>query len=723
MRCLILHESRKRLRIHVGGVRMTACLADQLGTYLSGLSQVRSARIYVHTGDAVIFHTGERTAVLDALACFHFKEQPMKTDSVQSRKAVSAYSPGATSGETENSLAIRRRYVTKLVWKILFRFLRKLFFPARMRIGFTLTRAVPFLWRGVMCLLRRSVRVEVLDALSIGISICQRDFDTAENVMFLLELGELLEEWTHKKSVDDLARSMALNIDRVWLVGESGDALVPVEQISEGDLLRIGAGSLIPVDGTVTEGEAMVNQASLTGEPLPVLRRAGGAVYAGTVVEEGGVVMRAAGAQGESRYDRIVSMIEDARKMSSDTENRAARLADRLVPYSFLGTVLTYALTRNPVKAMSFLMVDFSCALKLTMPLSFLSAMSEAGRVHITVKGGKFLEAVARADTAVFDKTGTLTRACPAVAAVIPFGGWSERDALRLAACLEEHFPHSIANAVTRRANELGLKHDEMHTEAVYLVAHGIASSVGGERTVIGSYHFVFEDERCRIPDGEQARFDALPPEHSHLYLAVGGKLAAVICVADPLRPEAKAALGRLRSLGISRLVMMTGDSERTAAVIAQEAGVDAYYAEVLPADKAAFVQAEREAGHTVLMIGDGVNDAPALSAADAGIAISDGAAIAREIADVTIGADSLWELATLRELSMALMKRVERNYRFIMGFNGSLLALGALGVLAPASSALLHNLSTLLAGLHSMTPLLKTESAAPGSFQNPVNL
>lgn len=719
MRCLILHKNWERLRVHVSGVRMTVRRADELEAYLGKLSQVRSARIYVHTGDAVIFHTGDPATVLDALTRFRFEEEPVKTDSVQSRKAVSAHS----TGEMGNGLAIRRRYVSKLVWKILFRFLRKLFFPARMRIGFTLTRAVPFLWRGVMCLLRRSVRVELLDALSIGISVFRRDFDTAESVMFLLELGELLEEWTHKKSVDDLARSMALNIDRVWLVRESGDALVPVEQISEGDLLRIGAGSLIPVDGTVTEGEAMVNQASLTGEPLSVLRRAGGAVYAGTVVEEGGLVMKAAGAQGESRYDRIVSMIEDSRKMSSDTENRAAQLADRLVPYSFLGTALTYALTRNPVKAVSFLMVDFSCALKLTMPLSFLSAMSEAGRRRIAVKGGKFLEAVARADTAVFDKTGTLTRACPAVAAVIPFGGWSERDALRLAACLEEHFPHSIANAVTRRAKELGLKHDEMHTEAVYLVAHGIASSVGGQRTVIGSYHFVFEDERCRIPDGEQARFDALPPEHSHLYLAVGGKLAAAICVADPLRPEAKAALGHLRSLGISRLVMMTGDSERTAAAIAQEAGVDAYYAEVLPADKAAFVQAEREAGHTVLMIGDGVNDAPALSAADVGIAISDGAAIAREIADVTIGADSLWELATLRELSMALMERVERNYRFIMGFNGSLLALGALGVLPPASSALLHNLSTLLAGLRSMTPLLRTASAAPESFTNPVNL
>ncbi|MBQ9348389.1 MAG: heavy metal translocating P-type ATPase, partial [Oscillibacter sp.] len=583
-----------------------------------------------------------------------------------------------------------------------------LFFSSRMRMGYTVMRSVPFLYRGAVCVFRRRVRVEVLDALSIGVSIFRGDFDTAESVMFLLELGELLEEWTHKKSVDDLARSMALNVDRVWLVRESGDTLVPVEEISAGDRIRIGAGSMVPVDGTVTEGEAMVNQASLTGEPLPVPRRAGATVYAGTVVEEGSLVLEASGVPGESRYDRIVAMIEDSQKLSSDTENRAARLADRLVPYSLAGTALTYLLTRNITRAVSLLMVDFSCALKLTMPLSFLSAMGEAGRRHITVKGGKFLEAAACADTIVFDKTGTLTRACPTVAAVIPFGGWSERDALRLAACLEEHFPHSIANAVTNRAKELGLKHDEMHTEAVYVVAHGIASSVGGQRTVIGSHHFVFEDEHCQIPKGDQARFDSLPPEHSHLYLAVGGELAAVICVADPLRPEAKAALACLRELGVSRMVMMTGDSERTAAAAAKEAGVDAFYAEVLPEDKAAFVQAERDAGATVLMIGDGINDTPALSAANVGIAISDGAVIAREVADITIAADSLWELALLRKLSMALMERVQRNYRFIMGFNGTLLALGALGVLNPASSALLHNLSTLLAGLHSMTPLLR---------------
>ena len=562
---------------------------------------------------------------------------------------------------------------------------------------------IPFVRRGLRCLLRRRIKVELLDALSISISACRRDFGTAGMVMFLLEVGELLEEWTRKKSVADLARCMSLNVDRVWLRTAQGEVLVPVSQIQPGDAVVVRAGGIIPVDGLVLEGEVTVNQASLTGESIPVPKRPGGAVYAGTVVEEGECVLEVKQASGQSRYDQIVHMIEQSEQMKSEAESKAANLADKLVPYTFAGSLISFALTRNVARALSVLMVDFSCALKLAMPLAVLSAMREAGKSHITVKGGKFLEAVAAADTIVFDKTGTLTHACPRVAQVVPFGGKEEAEMLRLAACLEEHFPHSMANAVVEEAKRRGLRHEEYHSKVEYLVAHGIASTVDEERVLIGSAHFVFEDEGCIIPEGEQERFDALPPEYSHLYLAVGRQLAAVICISDPLREEAKEVLSALRTLGIASTVMLTGDSYRTAAAIAAQVGVDDFRAGVLPADKAEYVARLRREGHTVLMVGDGINDSPALSEADAGIAISDGAAIAREIADITIAADSLWELVELRRIAMALMARIHSNYRFVIGFNGALIALGVAGVLPPATSATLHNLSTLGVSLRSM--------------------
>ena len=689
MKCHILHEGRGRLRVRLCQSRMTIRQADLLDAYLNKLDFVRSARVYERTGDAVILYDGSRAGLLHALAHFHYDDSP-------------AARPPENSGRELN-----RQYQDKLVGMTVLHAARKLFLPAPLQIACTAARSLRYLWHGLRCLLHGKLQVEVLDAVSIGVSLVRGDFATAASVMFLLRLGELLEEWTHKKSVGDLARSMSLNVDRVWLAAEGGDVLVPIHQVQPGDRVRVRTGNLIPLDGKVLEGEAMVNQASLTGESVPVAKRSGSLVYAGTVLEEGECVLEAAGQTGCSRYDRIVSMIEDSQKLQSATETRAARLADKLVPYSLLGTALTYALTRNATRAVSILMVDFSCALKLAMPLSFLSAMGEAGKYHITVKGGKFLEAAAHADTIVFDKTGTLTRACPTVMDVVPFGGNDRDEMLRLAACLEEHYPHSIANAVVRAAREKDLTHAEMHANVEYLVAHGIASTVEGRRVVIGSHHFVFEDEKCSIPADGQAAFTALPAEYSHLYLAIGGKLAAVICVADPLRSEASAVLNTLRKLGVSRLVMMTGDSERTAAAIAAQLGVDEYRSEVLPEDKAAFVEAERAAGRTVVMIGDGINDAPALSAADVGIAISDGAAIAREIADITIADDDLFELGTLRLLAQVLMHRVDRNYRFVMGFNGALIVLGALGILPPAASALLHNLSTLFISVKSMTPLL----------------
>jgi heavy metal translocating P-type ATPase len=567
------------------------------------------------------------------------------------------------------------------------------------------------LLRGLKSLFHGKLHVEVLDGLSIGISMARLDFDTAGSVMFLLGLGELLEEWTHKKSVDDLARCMSLNVDRVWKKTPTGDVLTPLGQIASGDCISLHLGSLIPLDGVIESGEVMVNQASLTGESIPVPKSAGMTVYAGTVVEEGDCVLRVTQQSGSSRYDKIVSMIEASEKLKSSAEGKASDLADHLVPYTLAGSLGTYLLTRNVTRALSVLMVDFSCALKLSMPLAVLSAMREAGSYHITVKGGKYLESMAQADTIVFDKTGTLTHACPVVAQVVPFAGQNAQDMLRLAACLEEHFPHSMANAVVQAAREQDLLHEEMHSQVEYLVAHGIASSVDGHRVVIGSAHFVFEDEGCTILPEDQGAFDALPPEYSHLYLAVSGILRAVICISDPLRLEAQAVVEALKQLGLSKTVMLTGDSQRTAAAIAAQVGVDEYRAEVLPEDKAQFVEDARGQGHTVIMLGDGINDSPALSAANVGIAISDGAAIAREIADITIAADDLYELVTLRKISAGLMARIRSNYRFVIGFNGGLIVLGALGILPPSTSALLHNLSTLGISLRSMTNLLGTVS------------
>ncbi len=645
----------------------------------------------------ILYYDGDRQTVLEDIRHFSWQEAER-----------------TTSLPAHSTRALNREFEEKLVTKVVCKAACTLFLPSPLRIARILWHMIPFVRRGLRCLLRRRIKVELLDALSISISACRRDFGTAGMVMFLLEVGELLEEWTRKKSVADLARCMSLNVDRVWLRTAQGEVLVPVSQIQPGDAVVVRAGGIVPVDGLVLEGEVTVNQASLTGESIPVPKRPGGAVYAGTVVEEGECVLEVKQASGQSRYDQIVHMIEQSEQMKSEAESKAANLADKLVPYTFVGSLLSFALTRNVARALSVLMVDFSCALKLAMPLAVLSAMREAGRAHITVKGGKFLEAVAAADTIVFDKTGTLTHACPRVAQVVSFGGKEESEMLRLAACLEEHFPHSMANAVVEEAKRRGLRHEEYHSKVEYLVAHGIASTVDEERVLIGSAHFVFEDEGCVIPEGEQERFDALPPEYSHLYLAVGGQLAAVICISDPLREEAKEVLSTLRALGVTSTVMLTGDSYRTAAAIAAQVGVDDFRAGVLPADKAEYVARLRREGHTVLMVGDGINDSPALSEADAGIAISDGAAIAREIADITIAADSLWELVELRRIAMALMARIHSNYRFVIGFNGALIALGVAGVLPPATSATLHNLSTLGVSLRSMSALPLSKKNTP---------
>ena len=690
MKCKILHESSGRIRLRAEMRRMTMEEADQLEAYLAALPGVRQATVYERTCDMVILYREGRKQVLDGVAAFRFD-----------REAMVASTP-------ENSgRALNRQYQERLVNMVLFRAARVLFLPTPLQQLYTLFRSVRYLWHGARCLLRRKLEVEVLDALSIGVSIIRNDYSTAASVMFLLRLGELLEEWTRKKSLGDLARCMSLNVDRVWLKRSDTEVLVPITQVKAGDTICVHTGNVIPLDGRVLSGEACVNQASLTGESLAVRKADGACVYAGTVVEEGECVILVEQQSGSGRYDQIVSMIGESEKLKSSTENRALALADRLVPYSLAGTALTYLLTRNATRAISILMVDFSCALKLSMPLAVLSAMRECGSYHITVKGGKYLEAMAKADTIVFDKTGTLTHATPTVARVVPFGGRDERSVLCVAACLEEHYPHSMANAVVKEALRRGISHEEMHSEVEYVVAHGIASRIDGEKVVIGSYHFVFEDEGCVIPAGEQERFDALPPEYSHLYLAMGGTLAGVICVADPLREEASAVLNSLRKLGISKAVMMTGDNERTAAVIAKEVGVDEYFAEVLPEDKARFVEQEKAAGRTVVMIGDGINDSPALSAADVGIAISDGAAIAREIADITIAADDLFELVLLKMTANGLLKRTDGNYRFVLGFNGTLIVLGAAGILPPATSALLHNLSTLGISIRSMTNLL----------------
>ena len=699
MNATILHESRGRIRFRLRQKQMTLAQADLLEAWIQGKSWCRQVTVHERTCCVILYYDGTRQAVLNEIRHFSWQEAERTT-------ALPAHS----------SRALNREFEEKLVTKVVCKAACTLFLPSPLRIARILWHMIPFVRRGLHCLLRRRIKVELLDALSISISACRRDFGTAGMVMFLLEVGELLEEWTRKKSVADLARCMSLNVDRVWLRTAQGEVLVPVSQIQPGDAVVVRAGGIIPVDGLVLEGEVTVNQASLTGESIPVPKRPGGAVYAGTVVEEGECVLEVKQASGQSRYDQIVHMIEQSEQMKSEAESKAANLADKLVPYTFAGSLISFALTRNVARALSVLMVDFSCALKLAMPLAVLSAMREAGRAHITVKGGKFLEAVAAADTIVFDKTGTLTRACPRVAQVVPFGGKEEAEMLRLAACLEEHFPHSMANAVVEEAKRRGLRHEEYHSKVEYLVAHGIASTVDGERVLIGSAHFVFEDEGCVIPEGEQERFDALPPEYSHLYLAVGGQLAAVICISDPLREEAKEVISALRALGITSTVMLTGDSYRTAAAIAAQVGVDDFRAGVLPADKAEYVVRLRREGHTVLMVGDGINDSPALSEADAGIAISDGAAIAREIADITIAADSLWELVELRRIAMALMARIHSNYRFVIGFNGTLIALGVAGVLPPATSATLHNLSTLGVSLRSMSRLTAQTQSARGN-------
>ena len=702
MKAKIVHESSARLRVKLARP-LTVREADLMQAWLSRESGAESVTLHARTGCVIFAYApGGRDGCLAALGRFSF---------------ASAESSVTLPGQSLRE--INRAFAEKLVRKVLMKAAGTLFLPIPLRKFRAAMHMLPFMRRGLGCIWRRRMKVELLDAISIGVSAFRGDFGTAGSVMFLLELGELLEEWTHKKSVAGLAESLSLNVDRVWLRSEGGDRLVPIAQIRPGDRVVIRAGGMIPMDGVVCSGEASVNQASLTGESIPVAKRPGGVVYAGTVVEEGECVVEVRQGLGESRYDRIVEMIERSEKLKSATEAKAASLADRLVPWTFAGSLLSFVLTSNVQRAVSVLMVDFSCALKLAMPLAVLSAMGEAGRAHITVKGGKFLEAVAEADTIVFDKTGTLTHACPRVARIDTFCGKDEEEMLRLAACLEEHFPHSMANAVVEEARRRGLTHEEYHSKVDYIVAHGVASTVSGiwalpegktERVLIGSAHFIFEDEKCIVPEDERGRFDALPAEYSQLYLAIDGRLAAVISISDPLREEAREVLAALRRLGIKEAVMLTGDSPRTAEAIAKQLGVDTLRAGVLPSDKAGFVARRRAEGHRVIMVGDGINDSPALSEADCGIAISDGAAIAREIADVTIAADSLWELVRLRRIAMALMARIKANYRFVIGFNAALIALGAAGILPPAASALLHNLSTLGVSLHSMGRLAERD-------------
>ncbi len=689
MKCTILYETPGRMRVHAVQNRMTLAQADLLEAYLKQVKGVENATVYDRTGDAVICYKTSREAVIKALAAFSYQ-------------ASKDLAPEHSSRE------LNRQYQDKLLFALVRRGINKLFLPMPLRTAITLVRSAGYLKKGLACLLKGRIQVPVLDAVAITVSMLRGDFQTAGSIMFMLGIGDILDEWTHKKSVADLAGAMSLNIDKVWLQTDAGDVLVPVSQVKPGDRITVRTGGMIPLDGKVADGEAMVNQASITGEPLAIRKAAGGYVYAGTVVEEGSCTIQVEKSAGGGRYDRIVRMIEESEKLKSATEDKASHLADKLVPYSLGATALVWLLTRNVTKALAVLMVDFSCALKLAMPITVLSAMKEASVHHLSVKGGRFLEAVSEADTFVFDKTGTLTYAAPKVAQVITFGGREENEMLRLAACLEEHYPHSMAKAVVAEAAGRQLRHEERHSQVEYLVAHGISSTVDGEKVVIGSHHFVFEDEGCHIPAGEEEKFESLPEEYSHLYLAVSGELAAVICVADPLRKEAKVVVDGLHRLGISKLVMMTGDSAKTAKAVARTVGVDEYYAEVLPEDKAGYIRAEHQAGRKVIMLGDGVNDSPALSEADAGIAIRDGAAIAREVADITVGGDDLTALLTLKQLSDALMARIHRNYRNIIGFNFLLICLGVAGVLPPTTTALLHNASTLAISLRSMTNLLE---------------
>lgn len=691
MKFVIKHEIRGRMRIHLMQYRMSYAQADTLLYFLQNDAQVTKAKVYERTQDAVIFYTGSRRELIGKLQ--HFRYEYVEVP----------------DGVIENSnRQMNAEYQEKMVEKVILRYASKALLPYPVRACWTTLKSLRYISKGVKILAAGKIEVPVLDATAIGVSVLRGDYDTAGSIMFLLGIGELLEEWTHKKSVGDLARTMSLNIGKVWLVQDGTEVLVDAKKIAAGDEVVIHMGNTIPFDGIVTEGEATVNQASLTGESDPVRKSLDDFVYAGTVLEEGELTIRVQTVGGSSRYDKVVKMIEESEKLKSGLESRAEHLADRLVPYSLGGTTLTYLLTRNVTKALSILMVDFSCALKLAMPVSVLSAIREASEHNITVKGGRYLEAMAEADTIVFDKTGTLTKAQPTVAKVIAFNGDNPDELLRIAACMEEHFPHSMAKAVVDAAKERGLDHEEMHSKVEYVVAHGISTMINGKKAVIGSYHFVFEDEACTLPEGTESIFETLPEQYSHLYLAIENELAAVICIEDPLRKEAAEVVHALHLAGIKKIVMMTGDSERIAGAIAKKVGVDEYYSEVLPEDKAGFVEREKAAGRKVIMVGDGINDSPALSAADIGIAISDGAQIAREIADVTIAADDLHEVVVLKNLSDALMKRIHGNYRSIVGFNAGLIGLGVAGVLAPTTSALLHNTSTLLFTLRSMGNLLE---------------
>ena len=691
MRFQILHESRGRVRLRAVQPSMTMEQADLLEAWLLNQPGVEQATVHERICGVIIVFRGVRAELYDALAAFSYEKAAQQTR-VLSR----------------NSRAINREYKQKLVMKVVRRYLKKLFLPLVFRRAINACLAVPRIWRAVRVLCRGRLTVDVLDGVAIGVSLLTGDFSTAGSVRFLLGVGETLDEWTHKKSVDDLAKSMSLQVDQVWLQrGDGEQTLVPLDSVQPGDRIVIHTGHVLPMDGILEQGDVMLNQASLTGESVPVAKRVGSAVYAGSVVEEGNCIVRVTGSVGENRYDRIVRMIEESERLKSGAESRAYDLADRLVPWCLGGSLLTWLLTGNTTRAVSVLMVDFSCALKLSMPLSVLSAMREAGRYKITVKGGKYLEKLSKADTVIFDKTGTLTHACPTVHSVIAFNGQEEAEMLRVAACLEEHFPHSVANAVVRAAAERGLDHSEMHSEVEYVVAHGIATRIGKRRAVIGSRHFVFEDEGVKIRKKDQAQFDALDPGCSWLYLAIGGVLSAAIGILDPLRPEAKEIVQLLHEAGIQKTVMLTGDSQNAAAAIAEQLGLDDFHAEVLPEDKARYIQAEQAQGRTVVMIGDGINDAPALSLSDVGVAIGSGASIAREVADITIAAEDLRELVLLRELSEKLMRRIDRNYRFVMGFNSALIALGAFGMLPPATSALLHNTSTLLLSMDCLTNLL----------------
>ena len=693
MKFTIKHESRGRMRVHMEQYRMTYEQADTLLYVIHNHRNVTFVKVYDRTADAVIEYVGDREQIIELLRHFHYESANVPQTVIK------------TSGRELNN-----SYQEKLIGSVVWHYSKKLLLPWPIRTALTVGHSIKYIGIGLKCLLQRKIEVPVLDATAITVSLVTKDFSTASSIMFLLGIGELLEEWTHKKSVDDLARSMSLNVSKVWLrTPENQEILVESSKIEKGDKVVVHMGNVIPFDGEVLDGDAMVNQASLTGESVPVQRTVGNTVFAGTVVEEGEITIRVKEVEGNNRFDQIVTMIEESEKLKSELEGKAEHYADKLVPWTLGATGLTYLLTRNVTKAMSILMVDFCCALKLAMPISVLSAIREASLYNVTVKGGKFLEAVAEADTIVFDKTGTLTKAHPTVVDVVNFNDeYSSDDMLRVAACLEEHFPHSMAKAVVDAASKKGLSHEEMHTKVEYIVAHGIATSINGKRTVIGSYHFVFEDEKCVVPAGKEQLFESLPLYYSHLYLAVEGMLSAVICIEDPLRDEAAAVVTSLKKAGISKVVMMTGDSERTASVIAKKVGVDEYYAEVLPEDKAAFVEREKDKGRKVIMIGDGINDSPALSAANVGIAISDGAEIAREIADITVGSDDLYQIVTLKYISNALMKRIKSNYRKIVGFNSGLIALGVAGVLPPTTTALLHNGSTILISVNSMKNLLE---------------